>query len=163
MKYLWTIRSNFGVAMFEILDFSCTLFRYVYVWSISAPLFTFLAPAVPYLPTSHLKPTNFLIAAEIFEFQSPGNSVISTKILHLSPRNLAFPPYCHYLPSEGKICFGRGGVVGGLQRHNVHTKFRRNWSPLSEVETGRRGKLSRSYKTYSLLSLEFPLQGLDGG
>lgn len=53
--------------------------------------------------------------------------------------------------------------MGGLQRHNVHTKFRRNRSARSEVETGRKGKLSGPYKTHNLLRLEFPLEGVDVG
>lgn len=127
---------------------------------ISVPWFTLLTLIVPYLLTSRLKPTIFCVAAEIFEFQSPASSVIITQISHLLPRNLAYRPYCYYLPSDVKIF---GGVLGGLQRHNVHTNFRRIWSACSEVETGRRSKQNGCNKTDSLLSLEFLLQGVDVG
>ena len=66
-----------------------------------------------------------------------------------------------YLLSEDKFFFGEG--LGSLQQHNVHTKFRRNWSARSEVETGSRGKESGSNKTDSPLNLEFLLQGMDVG
>jgi len=148
--------------MFEIRDFSCTLFRYLYMLCISVPWFTLLTLVVPYLLTSHLKPTIFCVAAEICEFQSPASSVIITKISHLLPRNLAYRPYCYYLLSDVKIFFGGGGL-GGLQLHKVHTKFRRIRSACCKVETRRRSKQSGCNKTDSLLSLEFLLQGVDVG
>jgi hypothetical protein len=77
-----------------------------------------------------------------------------------NPCNLAYPPYCYYWPPKGKFLLGGGGL-GGLQRHNVHTKFRRNQSARSEVETGRRGEKSGSNKTDNLLSVEFLLQRVD--